>query len=168
MRRTLRILMLTILIISAPISIYSNYWLYTNKTNPISISIKENVDDNKLQLIDGNAIINNENDTKLSQSTIQKGLSNIEQVVNSEKNIDYTGNSLNNISSPQNINEIRESSDEPLLLRGYLVVPSVGIKERIMEGLGDATLTYGVGTMTPSSHPSQYGTYSLAGHNFGD
>ena len=161
--------MLVIFILTSPIAVYSNYWLYQNKTNPISISIKEDVDENIFQTMSSDSILVHNTSKGLDPISIQQpNYSDVENVVKASDELDYSGQSLENISSPEDIRRIREESSEPLYLRGYLIVPSVGIKERIMEGLGESALTYGVGTMNPSSHPSQYGTYALAGHNFGD
>lgn len=154
-------------ILSLPITIYSNVWLYQNRTNPISAAVQQDIDESVFKVVQGDAILTHTNKEALDPLVVQEGFSDINNRVDSDE-LDYTGSSLDNISAPEDIERIRRESTEPLYLRGYLIVPSVGIEERIMEGLGESALTYGVGTMAPESHPSQYGTYSLAGHNFGD
>ena len=72
------------------------------------------------------------------------------------------------ITSPEQIEKARNDTSQPLYLRSFLSIPTLGINLQVFEGTSERVLTYGAGTIKPNQNPDSFGNYALAAHNFYD
>lgn len=72
------------------------------------------------------------------------------------------------ITSTEQLQEYRNDTSQPLYLRNYLSMPSLGINLQIYEGTSNRVLTYGAGTIKTGQIVDSFANYAVAAHNFSD
>lgn len=72
------------------------------------------------------------------------------------------------ITSTEQLQEYRNDTSQPLYLRNYLSMPSLGINLQIYEGTSNRVLTYGAGAIKPGQIVDSFTNYAVAAHNFSD
>lgn len=57
---------------------------------------------------------------------------------------------------------------QPIYLRGYFTIPTIGVYQPVYEGTSLKTLAYGAGTIKPNQTMGGMGNYAIAAHNLVD
>ena len=89
-------------------------------------------------------------------------------VKNGEKTDGATYDGSLEVRTAEQVKQYRKDTSQPLYLRNYLSVPSLGINLQIYEGTSNRVLSYGAGTIKPNQVLDNYANYAIAAHNFSD